>query len=238
MALDMNGSLASSSSAKYAADWLISIQNPSVGGWGFYEGDKECHLLSTGYVIRILTKVTASDNNKRESSIESGRQFIMKCLNNETGGFGPKVGEKPTNVHTALAILALLSTGTSVLAPEIVRARKWVLENIDIPSGEQDYYVAPRQGTHGPGRRIDHTNFNDGIVLHALMKSMSNPKQDLLDPAIKKFIGKVIRGQDQAKVGDPSGYWEDPFKPEVKPIYTIMDACFGLRYFIDSLFRI
>jgi hypothetical protein len=210
-------------------EWIREAHNASEGGWGFYKGDTS-HTLTTSYAIRVLAKGYDSNPIARDI-VHRGIDWLLSCAKqNNDGGWGKRLGEPSSAVHTALALLALMEAGFDKYSPPVVAGRDWLLTNQLDVEYIIDYYVTPGKNSLGnriPSRAINHINFPEGLVLQGLLASGTN----LLEPRLLTAVQRIINCQER------EGYWKCLHSPKDQPIYAIMDACLALRPFVDQVER-
>jgi hypothetical protein len=120
--------------------------------------------------------------------------------------------------------MALVEAGIDEYSPIVVKAREWLLTNMQDTANIIDYYLIPErysEGSKTASRAIHHINFHGGIVLQGLLIAGTN----LLDPRLLTFIEQFISLQMK------EGYWRCPYSPREQPIFAISDACLALKAF-------
>lgn len=207
-------------------DWLISIEKPETGGWGFFKDDNS-HILSTSYAIRVIAEWSnlQGENVIVRDTINRGLSWLVNCQNKD-GSWSAMPNQPASAVQTAIALLALIAPGLfRQYSKPVALGRNYLLEHIDNREGVVDNYIVPKRGANGEivgfHRRISHVNFPEGIILQALLKCGT----DLTDRRLINLVRQLVDTQAR------DGSWTSYAVAYEKPIFAILDASHALNLF-------
>lgn len=238
--------------------WLLD--NKVENGWG-YTGIEYLEridvaspaILPTSNVIIILhTVITALETLKKSPQFLSQIKVAYKeaitwlrDIQSEEGGFGKKKGDKPTIVHTAIAINALLTADDDEETKKsILKGIKWIQKNTfsiekleyeDIfDEYDQIIFIAEKALRR---RVIKHENFLEGILLNVLIKADEKGYIDKLIFIERYRFRKIIKYllNELFKRQSKSGILQGAFRSrrsapaEKYPIYALYFATLGLK---------
>jgi len=213
-------------SIKCGIEWLVGLENPNTGGWGFYAGDSS-NILATSYSIRVIAEWGRlhGRNVIARDIINRGLTWLVNCQNDD-GSWSLVSHQNGSAVQTAIALLALISPGLfRHYSKPVVRGRRWLLEHADNREDVVNNYIVPKRDPEGEitgfHRRISHVNFPQGIILQALLACGT----DITDKSLLMQMRTLIDAQA------PDGSWKCHSVVYEKPIYAILDACIAMNLF-------
>lgn len=125
-----------------AADWLISIRDEELGGWGEYQGS---NVNSLNTAEAILALVATGRCSAGDAVIQEARRLLesRQAADGEHAGAWSRSVETPEGqmvqipdtVRTALALLALNAAGGATADPPIARGLEWLLKTQNADKG-------------------------------------------------------------------------------------------------------
>lgn len=211
-------------------EWLVKIENPINGGWGFFAGDSS-HVLSTSFAIRVITEWSrlGNDHVTIRDTISRGLTWLTDSQNDD-GSWSVVPKQNGSATQTSVALLALIAPGLfRHYSTPVTRGRNWLLDNLSNRDGVVDNYKVPKRDVDGKvtgfHRRISHVTFPEGIMLQALLLSGA----DLMDRRLLDLANGLIESQAR------DGSWKCGFVPYEKPIYAVLDACLALSQFTTQV---
>jgi hypothetical protein len=210
---------------KKGVDWLIGIENPS-GGWGFYQEDSS-HVLTTSYAIRALAEWGRLQGDViLRDVLNRGLNWLIE-RQNEDGSWSQIKNKPGSTIQTAVALLALTTTGLfRPYSKPVVQGRNWLLDHLENRDEIVDNYIVPKRDVSGEiigfHRRISHVSFPDGTIIQALLACGT----DLTDKRLIRLVRNLIDSQER------DGSWKSEAVAYEKPIFAVLDASIALRRFI------
>jgi hypothetical protein len=212
-------------------------------------------ILPTSNVITILYTVMTVLETLRKSPPELSeikdayKEAVvwLRDIQSEKGEFGKKKGDRPTIVHTAIAINALLTDGDDdETKKSILKGIKYILENKKAFSVEKleyedmfdeyDQIIFIEEKTIRR-RVIKHENFLEGILLNVLIKTDEKGYIDKLNfveryrfrKIIKYLLNELLKGQKKSGILQGAFRSRRSAPAEKYPIYFLYFATLGLK---------
>lgn len=239
--------------------WLLD--NRAGSGWDYTgveflestDAVSPAILPTSNAIVILYTVATALDSLKKSPSLlpdmkNACKEAVawLKDIQSEEGGFGKKRGDKPTIVHTAVAINALLTDDSDETKKSILKGIKWILKSKNAFSiekleyedifDEYDQIIFIEEKTLRR-RIIKHENFLEGILLNVLIKADGKGYINKLNfierYRFKKFITYLLN--ELLKRQSRGGMLQGAFRSrrsapaEKYPIYALYFATLGLK---------
>jgi hypothetical protein len=197
-------------------EWLERAQL-SDGGWGSTSSATRARTYPTAFACRYLASVVGNSTVVRQSVT------WLREAQTANGGWAPlsssdtTTAQASTPVHTAHALLALISAGASLSDAQVLHGVRYLKSSMSSTSSEPWPSTSEVEPVDADAA-LDFRHFTTPWVLCALLDA----GVPIGDSAVTTAMQWILDSQHSL------GYWSSPLTPGQTPIWATFDAIYAL----------
>jgi Squalene-hopene cyclase C-terminal domain len=195
--------------------WLEKNQNTDFG-WGAYKGHPS-RVYTTCMALLALAECGGPNE-----VVSNGLKWLNDSQSPGQPAWGLMPGGDPTEMHTAMAVLAQLAMPGALPAAAVKQSADWLAERLDPgrfvekSTLVEDYDVPYSNGSDSGAFQISLPHFAGPISLHAMLEVGLDPFQE------KIFTGaRAILNSQEKTERSRAGTWELPRSPQRASIWAV-----------------
>jgi Squalene-hopene cyclase C-terminal domain len=195
--------------------WLEKNQNTDFG-WGSYKGH------SSRVYTTCMALLALAECGGPSEAVSNGLKWLNDAQSPGQPAWGLMPGGDPTEMHTAMAVLAQLAMPGALPAAAVKQSADWLAERlepgrfVEKSTLVEDYDVPYREGGGSGTFQNSLPHFAGPISLYAMLEVGADPFQE------KIFTGAnaILNAQEKAE-RSRAGTWELPRSPQRASIWAV-----------------